>query len=407
MQAALHDLSGTRAINPRPFLICQRILHKCHEIIFGDPPEPSSSPYKSLPTSPRESTHSFQGTTRKNALIVGRDRIRARAGTAFAAKFTKRINPHFGPALVGMGVVLASSPGMPALADVTGHVAITQGRAPMDDEEDTRSRVEIVKDGGADGPRGGDVDTRTNVIHQSGDTDESDEELTHGLEMTSISQSTPRSAGDPAERKRNNIRLNSPPRRPVNGKRGSSGKPGNEPGEPKLTLTRNGSSLPRQHPAHTSPSLIQIQSAKLPSTSLSPTASKRSTALTQGTAGSKNQPPTSIPRNLRQPGHNAYYSVPSLSTIGTLPRSNHMPFPSPDSLLATYELDAQRQLLRAHYCRSEVRFLLTLEDIANRLLVIPKPARVSALRAELTSLNHKLPAEVGPTLAGRDLVADG
>lgn len=71
-----------------------------------------------------------------------------------------------------------------------------------------------------------------------------------------------------------------------------------------------------------------------------------------------------------------------------------MPFPSPESILATYELDAQRQLLRAHYCRSEVRFLLTLEDIANRLVVIPKPARVSALRAELTSLNHKLPAEV-------------
>lgn len=39
--------------------------------------------------------------------------------------------------------------------------------------------------------------------------------------------------------------------------------------------------------------------------------------------------------------------------------------------------------------------MLTLENISNRLLVIPKPARVSALRAELTSLNHKLPAEVG------------
>ena len=38
--------------------------------------------------------------------------------------------------------------------------------------------------------------------------------------------------------------------------------------------------------------------------------------------------------------------------------------------------------------------MLTLENISNRLLVVPKPARVSALRAELTSLNHKLPAEV-------------
>lgn len=42
----------------------------------------------------------------------------------------------------------------------------------------------------------------------------------------------------------------------------------------------------------------------------------------------------------------------------------------------------------------QVQFLLTLENISNRLLVVPRPARVSALRAELTALNHKLPAEV-------------
>jgi hypothetical protein len=42
----------------------------------------------------------------------------------------------------------------------------------------------------------------------------------------------------------------------------------------------------------------------------------------------------------------------------------------------------------------QVLFLLMLESISNRLLVVPKPARVSALRAELTALNHQLPAEV-------------
>lgn len=42
----------------------------------------------------------------------------------------------------------------------------------------------------------------------------------------------------------------------------------------------------------------------------------------------------------------------------------------------------------------QVQFLLSLENICNRLLVVPRPARVSALRAELTALNHKLPAEV-------------
>lgn len=79
-----------------------------------------------------------------------------------------------------------------------------------------------------------------------------------------------------------------------------------------------------------------------------------------------------------------YMSTPSIH-IHSSP-----PAPSlPDKLL--------RSLLRSHYCRSEVDFILALESIANRLLVVPKPARVSALRAELTSLNHKLPAEVSLT----------
>ncbi|TFY82621.1 hypothetical protein EWM64_g1386 [Hericium alpestre] len=40
-----------------------------------------------------------------------------------------------------------------------------------------------------------------------------------------------------------------------------------------------------------------------------------------------------------------------------------------------------------------IQFVLNLESISQRLLVVPRPARVSALRAELTMLNHKLPAE--------------
>lgn len=46
---------------------------------------------------------------------------------------------------------------------------------------------------------------------------------------------------------------------------------------------------------------------------------------------------------------------------------------------------------------NKVQFLLCLENICNRLVILPKPARVFALRAELTALNHKLPAEVTVT----------
>ncbi|KAI8390331.1 kinase-like domain-containing protein [Blakeslea trispora] len=62
--------------------------------------------------------------------------------------------------------------------------------------------------------------------------------------------------------------------------------------------------------------------------------------------------------------------------------------------LAKLSLNDRRQLLRSNYFRSEMQFLLALVDIATRLVIVPKPARLSALHAELTLLNHNLPAEI-------------
>lgn len=62
--------------------------------------------------------------------------------------------------------------------------------------------------------------------------------------------------------------------------------------------------------------------------------------------------------------------------------------------LAKLSLDDRRNLLRSNYFRSEMQFLLALVDIATRLVIVPKPARLSALHAELTLLNHNLPAEI-------------
>lgn len=55
---------------------------------------------------------------------------------------------------------------------------------------------------------------------------------------------------------------------------------------------------------------------------------------------------------------------------------------------------ASLELARRSYFHSEMQFLLALIDIATRLVIVPKPARLSALRAELTLLNHNLPAEI-------------
>ena len=107
MQASLKDMSTSR-YDSRSFIICQRVLHKCHEIIFGDLPSPGVSPYSTLDLS-------------------------------FNARLTrKKIRPHAEPALIGLGMVLAGAPGMPVLTQIMGEVAIEQGRTD-DDGNDLRS----------------------------------------------------------------------------------------------------------------------------------------------------------------------------------------------------------------------------------------------------------------------------
>ena len=107
MQAALQDLALTRHNTPS-FVICQRVLHKCHEIIFGDLPPPATLPYAFL-------------------------------NLPFQSRFTrKKVRAHVEPALVGLGVVLAGAPGMPTLTQIMGEVAVEQGRA---------------QDGGQEAPR--------------------------------------------------------------------------------------------------------------------------------------------------------------------------------------------------------------------------------------------------------------
>lgn len=50
------------------------------------------------------------------------------------------------------------------------------------------------------------------------------------------------------------------------------------------------------------------------------------------------------------------------------------------------------KLQRSHYFHSEMQFIMTLVDISERLVSVPKTARQSSLIAELSLLNHNLPA---------------
>jgi hypothetical protein len=87
------------------------------------------------------------------------------------------------------------------------------------------------------------------------------------------------------------------------------------------------------------------------------------------------------------------------------PKSDHFPrkhsSQPPRPLTPTALSRTQKiRLLRSNYFRSETQFLSALEDISNRLVIVPKPARLSALRAELALIAQDLPAEVDiPTLS--------
>ena len=106
MQASLRDFSSTKH-NPESRLICQRTLLMCHELIFGEIPLPSASAYPGL---------SFSFPHLPQIL-------------------RKKVKPRLHPALLGMSVMLASSPGLPALSRVMGEVAIEQGRLDQQGED--------------------------------------------------------------------------------------------------------------------------------------------------------------------------------------------------------------------------------------------------------------------------------
>ncbi|RKP09988.1 kinase-like domain-containing protein, partial [Thamnocephalis sphaerospora] len=65
-----------------------------------------------------------------------------------------------------------------------------------------------------------------------------------------------------------------------------------------------------------------------------------------------------------------------------------------DSGIADVEPERRGRLLTSHYFHSEMQFVMALVDISKRLCNVPRSARQSSLQAELTLLNHNLPADV-------------
>ncbi|KAF7304897.1 Phosphatidylinositol 4-kinase [Mycena kentingensis (nom. inval.)] len=293
MQAALRDLSSSPK-RSQSFVICQRVLHKCHEIIFSDLPPLAAAPYSGL-------------------------------NLPFQSRLLRRkVKPHFEPAVIGVSMVLAGVPGMPQLTEIMGEVAIEQGRV-----EEEGAQFQSIEAQEEDVASFGSPSVSSLQLEDEDDTEEVGPQNGYAPNYSSPELVLP------------------------NGQ----------------TSTRVLGRSRTVEAAQTAPALpLHFRNI-------------RRSRQSEDPLGQLDAEPISTP----------YQSSPALSVRST-PRSASMSMG--DALLGSYDASAQVHLLRGHYCRSEVQFLITLEKICTRLVVVPRPARVSALRAELTALNHKLPAEV-------------
>lgn len=354
LQASLSDFANTPKSDH--FTACHRILNRVQEIIFSDPPLPpsASSAASSSSASPAPST---TAPTSPEAPVEPPRRVNAPEAS-----------------FVGMGLLLAAI-GMPGLVNATGRMVIEQGRrieeptkddAVGDEDDDDEARKgnsesdeELPSSGAGAAAKGKKAKAAAKVSLNgtakgkksvsSGDKSGPRRSATQppnyfpGDRITA----SPRIAlsTDTAHESRSMSFLPSP--LPSSGSFARPAKPALKPAPKDGGLQRRSSLLNQSVRQHSAPSLSV---PSLPMTSQS-----ASNLLSSS------------------PGHSSSHLTGSTMPGYGLPK----PFLS--------------RLLLLQACRSQLDLLRSLQDISTRLVLVPKPARLSSLRAELTVLNHGLP----------------
>ncbi|KAJ1025925.1 hypothetical protein NDA16_002551 [Ustilago loliicola] len=438
-QAALSDLSS----NPHTasFHICHRVFNQCQRILFEDPLCSTNSVYA---LGAAAAAHNAAGPSNSHILHSGLQGLLA-AATSFSRQ---KVSPHSPLSnIVGIGSVMASVPGMPKLASITGNIAIEQARQPagaMQDALASRAGAadedddDIAED---DADHYGDSHDRAEEdAVDSSDNDslnEKSERNTHDAAAATHapeaqpSQSSLSSLADSLVKMASSVSMSRAETAPLPPPKDNPLPPPKKapmlsPSASDKEIT-SGGSLPAadtakkvENPFATFAAGFNAgfndfkgkaaaavgevfgqaqDSAGNPSTSASSAAAKKKPPTTTS-------PPPWSPRKHRQ--LNSFRqqaatsrSVPNLvSTRGSISSAFassatlDQSAAKTEAILTLYNAEARRSLLRSNYCKVQTQFLLSLQDISARLLLLPKPARLSALRAELTALNHKLPSDV-------------
>lgn len=155
---------------------------------------------------------------------------------------------------------------------------------------------------------------------------------------------------------------------------------------PKLQIpTSSPASKPKVHAEIRRPSALEMQSleARLSSASL----------------------PLPSPRPSTRPSTPVSAGIPRTRADSITRRHSHQTRGSKS--VGDLSQNQKTRLLRQHYFRSQTQFLTALENISNRLVIVPKQARMSALRAELALISRDLPAEVDIPVICPPTLVDG
>ena len=341
LQSSLSDLFAKPT--SETFTICHRIYNRVQSIIFTDPPIPSSST-------------SFLSPRAKEKVNV----------------------PH--ASFVGIGI-LAAAIGMPKLAEVCGPVAVEQGRRIVPLERSA----------------GGDSDDEDDDDESGSGSDDDGAAKTNGTPAPAAQPKTPRANGK------------SPALSPLGAAAAKAGLTKSKAASrqsPKRTQT-GPSYLPGPRLEATPPPAARSHSLDKPSTSAGgylptaplsmPSSTPHTPPRTPRQNGDTTPPLADIPARRRiagTPGGSAS-SHPTVSlSVPSLPLSSRSASylvtsqPNPPSHLPKPFL---AHLLLLQSSRTQLDLLRSLQDISTRLVSVPKLARLSSLRAELTVLNHGLP----------------
>ncbi|CAK4021421.1 Phosphatidylinositol 4-kinase pik1 [Lecanosticta acicola] len=260
----------------------------------------------------------------------------------------ERIQENVLPVTV-LSSLLVASIGLPLLPQYAGPLAIAQARRPRPIEDMISDTPIAVQQLGRSATVSG---------------------------ASSASKRTRPVSGDPRERVRRKSRK--PQDIQTNGAKLSA----SQPGTPALS-TPDARKLSPHHRGH---SLAVSKSSEA-------LVNPSSTANIQRKSG---VPAASLPTS---PG------VPRRLIEGELPR-RHSQTTRPSLPLAMPRSQKIRTL-RQNYFRNQSQFLTALEGISNRLVSVPKPARLSALRAELGLIAQDLPSEVDIPLICPATLVDG